>query len=397
MTLIGCRGPHADDVSWPILPPEYEMPQVLASGQELVCADCIENNFIADATASLGASARCSYCRRGSTHTAAVHDVFEYVYMSLLQEYLDPDRERQRPDAELGLENMSARLDTQDVLNDTGWPLGDDTPLCQDFIATFRHPWTRRDPYPELTSKLSVEGIPVITEDLFADRDFVRYFYGDDGDDEHALSHMFEQLTQIHEAGHLRLFNSRASEFVLYRARAAKAKTTASASYLGSPPPTKASYQRLTKAGETGFYAADDYTTALAEARHQGNSAVFVGRWQTTTQLRYADLTGEFIPANLFDFPKSQHRTAFEFLAGFQEQITLPVDPRQAEKLKWHSVTHVVVEFLQELSVADPGSRLDAIKYPSSVSSRGANWLLFGRPDRENPPRIKLESYRRHD
>ena len=179
-------------------------------------------------------------------------------------------------------------------------------------------------------------------------------------------------------------------EQVLFRARAAKEILT-SAKKLGSPPPKHTRPQRMSAASVSCYYAAEDRSTAEAEVSASTPEQVSVGRWITTWPLRFADFaTGPELPS-LFDYLASKNRPYVLFLREFVERIRQVANPRKGDANSYLA-TQVLAEYLRFGIPVAGGRGLDAIRYPSTAPGGGVNWLIFGRPGREDPPAIKLVS-----
>ena len=174
----------------------------------------------------------------------------------------------------------------------------------------------------------------------------------------------------------------------LYRARAAM-KVLRSAKKLGSPPPKHTRPQRMSAAGVSCFYAAEDRSTAEAEVSASAPEQVSVGRWVTIRPLRYADFATEPELPSLFDYPVSKNRPYVLFLREFVERISQIADPKIGDANSYLA-TQVLAEYLRFGMPVAGGHGLDAVRYRSTAPGGGVNWVIFGRPDRTDPPAVEL-------
>ena len=147
----------------------------------------------------------------------------------------------------------------------------------------------------------------------------------------------------------------------------------------------------MSAAGVSCFYAAEDRATAVAEVSASKSKQVSVGRWATTRPLTYADFADEPELPSLFDFPRSGLRAFIFFLREFVKRISRPADPKIGDA-NAYLATQVLAENLRfGMPVAD-GHGIDAVRYPSTARKGGVNWVIFGRPDQEEPRSVKLVS-----
>ena len=376
---------------WPLADAPDENYGTFGRRGDLVCSQCITDPAVRDQVSNVHEEAVCGYCDGTLGPFAEDTDVFEYVYRCLGQEYGDPwhgplfyDKEEDR---HFGI----TKLDTWELLNEVDSPFADGSALEQAFETQITHDWYRLDSQVGEYHQRLAWGWDSFEKRLIDGPRFLFSLTEAEMGEESAQS-LFRFLGEFADEVESSFVKTCEPEQVLYRARAAKEILT-SAKKLGSPPPKHTGPQRMSAAGVSCFYAAEDSDTAVKEVPAKKTLQVSVGRWVTNRPLTYVDSADEAELPSLFDYPRSKHRPFVFFLREFVRRISQSADPKIGNA-NAYLATQVLAEYLRfGMPVADRHG-IDAVRYPSTAHEGGVNWVIFGRPDRENPRSVTLVAVR---
>ena len=210
-----------------------------------------------------------------------------------------------------------------------------------------------------------------------------RYFFMDDeGDpDDPEVWSPAEILQAIFEYGDaMGLFKEFPAGSRLIRAR----KEAGDAPYetpeeLGPPPKCLAKQaNRMSPAGIPMFYGCDDEATALIEAA-QCSGYYALGEFETVRPAVLLDLTDIPEVPGLFeavpDFQEVVPRRALRFLHHIAGEISACIDRDDRVHVEYVP-TQVVTEFIRA-KVSWKGSKIDGIRYASSVNRGHVSYVLF--------------------
>ena len=146
---------------------------------------------------------------------------------------------------------------------------------------------------------------------------------------------------------------------------------------LSPAPPKYATNNRMSPAGISYLYVATEPQTAYKECRlHDGDCAI-QGKFITKKNLRILDLSSKvFFHISNSIFSDNYDPDAFwinGFLNEFEDEISTPINPKQ-DKSYEYIATQMVAEYVRLLGY-------DGIKYRSSVSPEGLNYVFFCGPN----------------
>jgi hypothetical protein len=164
---------------------------------------------------------------------------------------------------------------------------------------------------------------------------------------------------------------------IFYRGRMVDEPESAdfNAPALGSPPPTKASANRMSPAGISMFYGCDDIPTVVAEiGSHTTKRFAVVGAFETTRPLRMVNLAA--LPAIPSVFVPEQRKNYYElkFLREFARDLSEPVVLDGREHIEYVP-TQVVTEYMRWL----PAVAIDGILF-TSAQNGGTSCIMFCGP-----------------
>jgi len=378
---------HRDWPEWPRAAAPIEKYEKFSGRDDLVCSECVTDCAVREKVFRIHNDEICGYCGGTLGPFARDTDVFEYVYRCLGQEYGDPWHGPLFYDTEEDQHFGITKLETWEVLNDVDSPFADGSVLEQEFEKLVEHDWYRLDSQVGEYHEQLVWGWDSFERRLIDGPRFL-FSLSEAEMGEEPVQSLFGFLAKLAAEVESNFVKTCKPEQVLYRARAAR-KILTSAKKLGSPPPKHTGPQRMSAAGVSHFYAAEDRATAVEEVLANRTKQVSVGKWVTTRPLIYADFAEKPTLPNLFDYPLSKKRPFVLFLREFVKRIDRPPDPKIGDANSYLA-TQVLAEYLRFGMPVAGGHGLDAVRYPSAKPGGGINWVLFGRPDRQDPPSVKL-------
>ncbi|TVZ05074.1 RES domain-containing protein [Trebonia kvetii] len=148
------------------------------------------------------------------------------------------------------------------------------------------------------------------------------------------------------------------------------------ASSLGSPPDDAASVNRMSPAGISMFYGADDIATVIAEiGAHTSKRFAVVGAFETVRPLHMVDLANLPPAPSYFDPDGRKHYYELLFMYGFAEDLSAPVTADGREHIEYVP-TQVLTEYLRWL----PDFSIDGILFTSSQND-GTACVVFCGPE----------------
>lgn len=375
---------------WPDWPPSYEPIQkyeTFGGKGEIVCSACIVDAAVREAAFDSDQDAVCGYCGSSQGPFGRDDKVFEYVLRCLYREYGDPLREAIFWDKEDGAWIGISEFDPWEMLEDAGSPFADGSAVSEAFGMSVEHDWFRLDSQVGEYHQRLVWGWDSFEERLIEGPRFL-FSLSEAEMGEASARSLFRFLSEFAAEVESGFVKTCEPGQVLYRVRAAEVVLT-SAKKLGSPPPKHTGPQRMSAAGVSCFYAAEDPATAMKEVPVEKTECVSLGQWVTKRPLTYVDFADEPELPSLFDYPRSQNRPYIFFLREFVRRISRSPDPKIGDA-NAYLATQVLAEHLRfGMPVAD-GHGIDAVRYPSTAHEGGVNWVIFGRPDRENPRSVTL-------
>jgi hypothetical protein len=148
------------------------------------------------------------------------------------------------------------------------------------------------------------------------------------------------------------------------------------ASTLGSPPPSRASANRMSPAGISMFYGCADIATVVAEiGAHSAKRYAAVGEFESVKPLTVVDLASLRPIPSLFDPDRRDGYYELVFLHAFARDLSAPVVLDGREHIEYVP-TQVVTEYLRWL----PSFNVDGILFTSAQNS-GTSCVIFCGPD----------------
>jgi RES domain-containing protein len=139
---------------------------------------------------------------------------------------------------------------------------------------------------------------------------------------------------------------------------------------IGAPPPRQRKSGRANAEGELVLYVADEEATAIAEVRPWRGLFVSVAQVQAARDVRIVDLSEAPPATNPFTDESPQYEVELEeLLMAFGEELGRPL--RRADNPSDYLPSQKLVRRIRQCGF------YDGIRYPSAMSSRGTNVVLF--------------------
>ncbi len=351
------------------------------NAEEYVCVSCFTDPGLAEFVEQNAVALSCSFCgSAGETAIAApVEEVSEHFLSCLFREY-------DLAVNQLGWEGGYWRphwdaFDLATEVLELEFPQANEWSLLEALFGEyFDQEWC-----PENAYGLDDLERPRYSWEYF--RKVVmhqrRYFFMDnqgDPDDADVFSPAEILQTIFEYAVNMGLFHEFPVGSRLVRARKeGGGKQYDSPGELGPPPyPVATRANRMSPAGIPMFYGCDDDDTALLEVA-EGPGYYGLGDFETLRPAVLLDLTNIPEVPGLFesvpDFQEVDPRRALRFLHHISREISRRVKKDDRVHIKYVP-TQVVTEFIRA-RVTWGGSRVDGIRYNSTVNEGYASYVLF--------------------
>lgn len=149
---------------------------------------------------------------------------------------------------------------------------------------------------------------------------------------------------------------------------------------IGPAPYNRAKTNRMSPAGISYLYVAEDKNTAFSECRLNGKRAI-VAEFKLKKSLQIVDFSKSsfYLARSIFeDDYDHDERWIPLFLKSFVDEITMPVDDKVEDHSYDYAATQVIAEYLRS-------KHYDGICFKSSVGE-GKSYVFFCGPDTEHTP-----------
>ena len=357
--------------------------RVTATGEEgqFVCVNCFDDPGMVDFVWANAVAEECSFCdhRSDEPFAAPIEQVSEHFLECLFTEYGLAGSQLGWDSEEDGW--FGTYWDSSDLLFDIGFEFPQDNgeDLVDHIFGEYAdQQFCEANAYGLNDDEMARYSWETFCRVTMTER---RYFFMDydDGDSEgynpgevlRAIFNFAEQsgLFKTLHAG-TRLFRAR------YEGRGPRLETPEE---LG-PPPVDIAIQanRMSPAGIPMLYACDEESTALKETAN-GPGCFAVGQFESTRDAILLDLTALPPVPSLFvrisDNAEIRPREALTFLHHVTDQVSAPIERGDRNHVDYVP-TQVVAEYVRSRATWE-GSRIDGVKYESSVHLGHASYVLF--------------------
>ncbi len=351
---------------------------------KVVCADCVEDDFLKDLIRQNASSRQCDYCgrRTRSLSAAPVETIMPTVASALNYFYAEPTKAGVPYDGGWVFDPT----DTADAL--TGVPFNVNDDLFKDVVDSFWNTaWVSAAEGHWASSHRNEEWSWAWQAFAEKVKHQSRYFFTSAaGDTEDWYPHApFDVLGLVGEmAGELGLLTTLPEKEALFRVRerVGGADWPLSANQLGAPPNHLASAGRMNPAGISYLYLSKTGKGALAEVLRGHPCRAGLARFETVRRLAVLDLARLPPMPSVFDDSQRRAREAILFLNDFVTDICQPVQKDGREHISYVP-SQVVSEYFAQLFKMPDGGKLDGIVYPSAISPGSVNLALFPQGGRD--------------
>jgi hypothetical protein len=351
-----------------------------------VCAECVEDPFLAARIDENYADEICSYCDSGTRNVqaASIEIILELIANALHFEYCDP--------TEGGVpfydgEYVVSTLDTAEALSDL--PLECNDVLFEaiakafrqiDWVPASRGDWRgKHDHEIHLLSWASFVQLVKHTSRFF----FSINSYSDSSEsDDPAYSELSSQqlLTMLgadlQSVGCIKRVDAQ-SELFRVRLKPTRIGWVPNEVEMGAPPSALATAGRMNPVGIRYLYVALEEQTALAEIMTSPPVCLVIAKYVSSRLLNVLDLTEIPEEPSVFDEANRTKRATLMFLRKFASEISKPVQKNGPEHIDYIPSQVVSEYFATVFRIPDTNQQLDGIIYNSAVSRGGKNFVIF--------------------
>ena len=354
------------------------------TADEFICTHCLVDPDLVKFVAKNAVAQQCSFCATTSNlPIAAPIDVVSQHFLSCLyQEYDLAGNQLGWASSEGGW--LGEFWDSSDLayyVLELEFPRGNDSRILWSlFGEQFEQDWCTANAYG-----LDDSEQPRFSWDHFCDvvKHQRRHFFMDDTGDslESDVLSAAEILdTILSYAERMNLYESLPEGTRLLRARwESRDCRYETPGEIGPPPVEKANQpNRMSPAGIPMFYGCDDEETALRETA-SGPGHYAIGTFETMREVTILDLTAlPPIPGLFAEIPDSAEvppRRALRFLHHIASEVSHPIERGDRVHVEYVP-TQIVTEFIRTRATSD-GSKIDGIRYESSVHAGHVSYVLF--------------------
>lgn len=361
-----------------------------------VCADCFSDYAIKAFIEANATDTECKYCERSSHEAIAAEmdEVLSFISQGLWREYDIPENCLPYETAEGGWQIVTPD-DSHDVFAALDICTEDSGQLLDDLADGFSDRlFVQRDPLALSQADGLKYSWAKFCEQIKHETRFVFFriepptpptdhaWHPDDEWGEYSPPYQIllglGDMVRDHQL--VKILPARTS---IIRARQHAANTSpTTARDLGAPPRERASQSRMSPAGISMFYGAEEEKTAFIETFDPAatdKSAVTFGTLQTTRDLYLLDLTELPQIPSIFDEQNYDKRPALIFLHHFQEELSAPIE-RDGREHYEYVPTQIVAEYFRRV-FRDGDRRIDGLKFKSSRKGAGTCYCIFAAPD----------------
>lgn len=340
-----------------------------------ICKDCIEESFLSSKAEEYSNAAHtCSFC--DSANASSINDLMHFIMHGVLSNYADP--------SSAGVPREDGDWVGEESFEITEWVLGylgleEPTSFITELVNIIENDCWVSAPdgfyygfHKHQYWDYSWQNFCRLVK--HQNRYFFHFVEGHDFDSEEMSpgAILFKLQEAVVKLGLVKKVLFRGKNF--YRARIKDDSWQISGSQLRQPPCEYANAGRMNPAGISYFYAAEDAETAVKEVC-KCVAEVVVGEFVVKDELILLDLTSLQERFSVFDIENEEKRQYVLFLEGFIKDITKPISKDGKEHIDY--VPTQIVSELFANQVKSDGVAIDGIRFPSSVSQDGVNWVFF--------------------
>lgn len=146
---------------------------------------------------------------------------------------------------------------------------------------------------------------------------------------------------------------------------------------LGTVPQELAYWDnRMSAAGISMFYGAQDLKTAIQETDPKNKNYYCVGEFLPSRKMFLVDFTKEIEVPSIYEEKLGTYRDIYSFMRNFVDSMTIPVKKREKGSNIDYIPTQTIAEYIRYV-LTYHGKKLDGIIYKSSIPKCGNCYALF--------------------
>ncbi|MDR0909928.1 MAG: RES domain-containing protein [Spirochaetaceae bacterium] len=357
--------------------------------ENLICGECIGEDYLKTYIKRNGEREICSYCGR-MKKVLNLDDLLEVIRDGLEYIYDDPANGLAWEDGEY-VEGTSPILDSDELLPDIFTEASDK--VLENLNSYFNDKqWCKRDFY----------GLDEAEESFYTWERFKniikyksRFFFTNktykSTDDFTKYKQPYKILERIYKTiSSLKLYSNLTKGTLIYRARKG---SHLSKEELSSPGPYNCKYSnRFSPAGISMFYASDNANTCLNELSLTNNCSI--GTWEVQNDLEIYDFTHKFQFFNnrysynhfpsIFDETRRQYYHDYKFLLEILTDMSKKIIKNDEENIEYVP-TQIVTEYLH---IRNP--KRYGLGYYSAINGQRNYCLFFDKKECLNEKHIKF-------
>ncbi len=348
----------------------------------LVCPRCIEDEALAELIRSNPTSGQCSFCRQSTQPVGELALVLERIATALNVDYSSAEEELffdRESESGWGGEVMGI----SDVLGEIGFQPANIELLDEICSAFSERQFCDRDYGLMRPNERLRWGWRGFAEAVKHHRRFTFWSMEDDPSeadhpDSLPVGKMLTELgAVVRAAGVLRELPAGT---LFWRVRRHELGEELFSDELLSPPPVELASQanRMSPAGVSMFYGAEDWDTAVVETTDPVRDAgklLTGGQFRSERTLQILDLVDLPDPPSYFDVDHRTSRLAIAFLRHFRDEVSKPIDRDDRAHVEYVP-TQAFTEYVRFQVTGLDGKPIDGIRYRSAKTGR-ANVVLF--------------------
>ena len=356
----------------------------MCPANEFICPHCLEEPDLVKYIAKNPVARQCTFC--GTTNdvpiAAGMDGVSEHFLSCLFQEYDLANEQLGWIGSEGGwIGQYWDHWDLAVEVLEMEFPQGNESRILQSLFG---------DHYDQDWCEARAYGLDDLERPRFSWDHFRKvvmherrhFFMEDEGNpyEYDALSPAEVLNTIVEYAEHMNLFDRLSPGARLLRARRESEESIfKTPGELGPPPADKAIQpNRMSPAGIPMFYGCDEEETALRETA-SSSGPFAIGTFETLREATILDLTAlPSIPGLFAELPDSAEvspRRAIRFLHHIADEVSRPIERGDRVHVEYVP-TQVVTEFVRTRLTQD-GTKIDGIKFASSIHTGHASYVLF--------------------
>lgn len=359
---------------------------------KVVCTVCIEDDALAEVIRKHPADKPCSFCGKRRKERGPMSAVIERIAVAISRDWNQPEDELFF-DSESESGWAGTVYDASEVVADIGYETSN-WDVVQEIINAFAdRQFCQRD-YGTLTpierQRAGWEGFQHAVKHA---RRFTFWSMTDDGNDPNHPDYlpagaMLDEIGKMVRKAKLQKIYPRGTP--VWRVRRHDAGTKYRKDHELSPPPLDLAIQanRMSPAGISMFYGAEDFPTACAETIDivkDYDKQISGGKFKVMRRLLLLDLVDLPDPPSYFDLDNRDLYHAIIFLRRFARDLAKPISRDGREHIEY-APTQAFTEFVRYEMKADAKRRFSGIRYPSSRNGKPCVVLFCGQAECVDDP-----------